>query len=54
MKNKLGTREFPCSSVGATPYWGKGQQVEKEKKRKRAMSWVIYKFFIPLLRSVAP
>ena len=29
MKNELGTHEFPSSSVGATPYWGKGQQVKK-------------------------
>ena len=28
-EEKSGTREFPCSSVGATPYWGKGQQVKK-------------------------
>ena len=29
VKNELGTHEFPCPSVGATPYWGKGQRVKK-------------------------
>ena len=28
MKNESGTHEFPCFSVEATPYWGKGQQVK--------------------------
>ena len=30
MKNESGTLEFPCSSVEAIPYWGKGQQVKKK------------------------
>ena len=29
VKNESGTHEFPCSSVEATPYWGKGQQIKK-------------------------
>ena len=29
VKNELGAHEFPCSFVGATPYWGKGQWVKK-------------------------
>ena len=29
VKNELGTHEFTCSSVGANPYWGKGQRVKK-------------------------
>ena len=30
VKNESGTHDFPCSSVEATPYWGKGQQVKKK------------------------
>ena len=30
VKNESGTHEFPCFSVGATPYWEKGLRVEKK------------------------
>ena len=31
VKNESGTHKFPCCFVGATPYWGKGQQLKKKK-----------------------
>ena len=30
VKNESGTGEFPCFSVGATPFWGKGQWVKND------------------------
>ena len=46
MKNESGTQEFPCSSVGDTPSWGKGQKVKKKKKKKLCMYVCIYIYIL--------
>ena len=42
VKNESDTQEFPSSSVGATPYWGKGQQVKKIHTHTRVCVYILY------------